>query len=143
MGLLYALVCATVFALWAGPITELFGEDALVQELAGVLLLAAALFQVGDAFYIVSRGILRGTGDVRFPAIVGIITSWSALPVSAWFLGFYLGFGALGAWIGITLETSVGAAILWWRLASGGWKIAAARSRATLAQENDSAPQMG
>jgi len=49
-----------------------------------------------------------------------------------WLLGYRTGMGARGGWWGLTLEIAVSAAILWWRLARGGWQPAAQAARARL-----------
>lgn len=135
VGAAYAFLCTLILVLWAPAITALFGDDLEVRETATLLLYVAAVFQIGDAFNISARSVLRGTGDVRIPAFIGVVVSWLALPPLTWFLGHYLGYGALGAWLGITCEIFVVAAILWWRLLRGGWQVSASESRAHLSVE--------
>jgi len=96
------------------------------------LLHVAAAFQVADAANVVARGVLRGTGDVRFPAIVGITAAWSLTPPLTWILGRAMGMGAFGGWLGLSAEILAAAGIFWWRLVRRGWRTAAARSRAEL-----------
>jgi MATE family multidrug resistance protein len=128
----YALMCTLILGLGAPTLVSFFGDDVAVRQTATNLLYLAALFQLGDAFNIVGRTVLRGTGDVRIPAIIAVGVSWSALPPLTWFLGHHLEMGALGAWLGITCEIFVVAAILWWRLWSGGWHVSASKSRLCL-----------
>jgi MATE family multidrug resistance protein len=97
----------------------------------------AAVFQVFDGANVVARGALRGTGDVTWPAWVGILTAWALTPPLTWFLGWHLGLGALGGWIGLCLEIILGAALMWWRLERGGWRHAAAKSRVRLVDERE------
>ncbi len=128
----YALFCTLLLALGAPYVASLFGDDRAVSETATQLLYLAAVFQLGDAFNITARSVLRGTGDVRFPAIVGVGISWLALPPLTWYLGVHLELGALGGWLGITCEIFVVAAILWRRLWRGGWRPSATKSRSVL-----------
>lgn len=132
---LYTGFCTLVLIGGASVIVRLFTGDAAVLAATLPLLHVAAAFQVADAANIVARGILRGTGDVRFPAIIGIAASWSLTPPLAWLLGMHLGLGALGGWIGLCAEIVATAGLFWWRLLGGGWRRAAARSRAVLAAE--------
>ncbi len=129
----YAIACAVIIALGAPSIASLFGDDADVRATATTLLYIAALFQVGDAFNIIARGMLRGTGDVKVPAMICVTVSWLALPPLAWLLGHVVGLGAVGAWLGICCEIVVVAGILWHRLWTGRWRASAAESRAALA----------
>jgi len=132
---IYTGTGTVVFALCAGWIASQFTGDAALVASAAQLLYVAAVFQVADAANVVARGVLRGTGDVRVPALIGIVTAWLMVPPLTWLLGSRLGLGALGGWIGLCAELMIGAALLWWRLAVGHWRGAAAKSRANLARE--------
>ncbi len=79
------------------------------------------------------RGVLRGTGDMRYAAIVGMVTSWATTPPLAWLLGIHFDYGAAGGWAGLAAEIVVGAGLFWLRVARGGWRPAAAAARRTLA----------
>jgi MATE family multidrug resistance protein len=102
--------------------------------------LVAAVFLLGDSVNIVSRGVLRGLGDVRLPALVGIVLAWGCTPPLMWWLGYQHGLGAMGGWIGLAFEVFLSAAILGHRLFAGNWRVAAIESRARLedvAREKD------
>lgn len=129
----YAMVCTLVLAVGSPQLAGLFSDDIGVYRTATNLLYVGAVFQIGDAFNIVARGMLRGTGDVRVPAIIGVSISWAALPPLTWLLGHHYGMGAVGGWFALTIEIVTAAIILWWRLWNGGWRPSAARSRAALA----------
>jgi len=130
----YATACALVLALAADPLTRGFTTDEGVLAAARSLLHVAAVFQVFDALNVVARGVLRGTGDVRVAAVVGVVSAWVCTPPLAWLLGWRLGLGAFGGWLGLCLEIIVGAAVLALRVERKGWAAAALRSRARLAQ---------
>jgi MATE family multidrug resistance protein len=95
------------------------------MAVAVTLLRVATIFQIFDAANVVGRAALRGAGDVRFSAVVGVTTSWLCTPPLAWLLGFRLRLGAVGGWLGLCLEIVVGAGLLWWRIARGTWRQAA------------------
>ena len=129
----YTGLCGLVFGLGGELLAGWFTTDPVLIELTRTLLLVAAFFQVFDGANIVYRGALRGTGDVRFPALVGILAAWLCTPPSMWLLGYKLGMGALGGWIGLSVELVGVAFILWWRLEKLGWRQAALRARAASA----------
>jgi MATE family multidrug resistance protein len=129
----YALSWTLIFAAAAGWIASGFTHDGPVIATSVGLLHIAAIFQLMDAANVVARGALRGAGDVRYSAMVGVITSWLCTPPLTWLLGYRLGLGARGGWLGLTLEIVVSVAILWWRLERHGWGPAALASRARLA----------
>jgi MATE family multidrug resistance protein len=130
---LYTGACALAFAFAGAVLVGPFTPEAATREVAVRLLLVASLFQVFDAANIVARGVLRGTGDVRAAALIGIGTAWAMTPPLTWLLGLRMGWGALGGWIGLCLEVIVGAVLLWARLRRGAWLQHAAESRANLA----------
>jgi MATE family multidrug resistance protein len=125
----YSALCGVVFATLGGFIASGFTSDPVVIETARKLLLVAAAFVVVDGLNITARCALRGTGDVRFPALVGILTAWLCLPPMTALFAFHFGLGALGGWLAISLDVLLGALLLWWRLEGQYWRAAAARSR--------------
>jgi MATE family multidrug resistance protein len=129
----YTAACTVVLVAFAPWIASAFTGDVEVVTRAVALLYVAALFQIADAANIVARSILRGTGDVRFAAVVGIGIAWVVTPPTTYLLGYVAGLGALGGWIGLCGEILVGAAVLWHRLLKGTWTRSAHRSRAALA----------
>ena len=131
---LYAGGCALIFVFGAQPLMRLFTDDPRVQAVGVHLLYVAAGFQLFDAANIVARAVLRGTGDVRVPALLAIGSGWSFVPGLTWFWGIHHGFGAVGGWLALTVDISVGALLFWWRLSRGLWLPAARRSRQRLAQ---------
>jgi MATE family multidrug resistance protein len=129
---IYTALCTAVLALGAPLIARLFTDDAHVLAAAIPLLYVAAAFQVADAANVVARGVLRGAGDVRYPAVVGVLAAWSLTPPLCWLLGHRLGLGAFGGWLGLSAEILATAGLFWWRLARSGWRGSAMRSRQAL-----------
>jgi MATE family multidrug resistance protein len=130
----YAVASTLGSMLGADLVLRAFTDDPALRRVGADLMVIATLFLIPDAANVVLRGVLRGTGDVRFPAIVGIACAWCMTPPLTWLLGFQLGMGVRGAWLGLCGEIALGAAIVWWRLMRGGWCVAAARSRASMRQ---------
>ncbi|HKQ69772.1 MAG TPA: MATE family efflux transporter [Polyangiaceae bacterium] len=128
----YAVAWTIALAFGSRLIVHGFTNDPAVVATSVGLLHIAAVFQLFDAGQIVARCALRGSGDVRYAAVVGVVTSWLCTPTFAWLLGRHYGMGAVGGWLGLCLEIIVGTAILWWRLERGGWLPAARASRARL-----------
>jgi MATE family multidrug resistance protein len=129
----YTGTCGLVFAVGGSMIAGAFTAEPSVRSLATQLLWVAAAFQIFDAGSVVARCVLRGTGDVRFPAVIAVVTAWGFTPPLTWLLGYRLGLGALGGWLGLCAEIVVGSALLWWRLERGQWLRWASESRARLA----------
>jgi MATE family multidrug resistance protein len=126
----YALVWTVVLGVFAPTIALGFTDDPSLIETTIPLLWVAAVFQWFDGAQIVGANVLRGTGDVRYAAVVGIAATWLMTPPLTWLLGYGAGLGALGGWLGLCAEIMCVAALFWWRLRRGGWKAAAAKERA-------------
>lgn len=118
----YTMVWMLLLAFAAPLVVRGFTADPKLARVAIHVLYAAAGFMVLNGINIVARSVLRGVGDVRYPALVGILTSWLATPPLAWALGYGWGWGAVGGWLGLTLEVVVGSGLLWWRIESGRWR---------------------
>lgn len=118
----YSLAWTLALALAAPMLVRGFTSDSALALVATHLLYVAAGFQLLDGANIVARSVLRAVGDVRYAALVGVLTSWLATPPLAWGLGFGLGWGALGGWLGLTLEVLASAGLLWWRIDRGTWR---------------------
>lgn len=85
----------------------------------GITLLAvAALFQLADFGQVMALGMLRGVQDTRVPMVMAIVSYWLVgLPVG-YVLGFPLGLGGVGIWLGLTVGLAgacVSMQIRFWR----------------------------
>lgn len=130
LGAAYGVACCLVYALVGGTIAHAMASgDAALGARATTLVHVSLLFLVADAANVIARGVLRGASDVRYAAIVGIATSWLTTPPLAWLLGITCDLGVVGGWLGLALEIVAGALLFWWRVASGGWRPAAAAAR--------------
>jgi MATE family multidrug resistance protein len=127
---IYTGVCSLLFV-FVGPLVlgAALDDAELVATTVGLVYVAAA-FQVADAANVIARGVLRGTGDVRYTAVIGIVTAWVSIPPLTWLFGIRLGLGAFGGWLALSVEIFAGAALFWWRLSRGRWRRSAEVTRA-------------
>lgn len=134
IGAAYSAVCFVVFAL-AGDVfaSAMAGGDHALADRATTLVHVGLAFLVADAANVIARGVLRGASDVRYAAVVGIITAWVTTPPLTYLLGVELGLGVVGGWIGLALEIVVGAGLFWLRVYRGGWRPAALAARRQMA----------
>ena len=131
----YTLVCAGVFVFCGRLIASGFTGDPALLATAVRLLYVAAVFQPFDGLNIAARCILRGVGDVRFAAVIGVVTAWIMTPPLAWLLGWRAGLGAYGGWLGLCGECILGAVVLWHRVATGRWQKIAEATRVGVEEE--------
>ncbi|MCY3877621.1 MAG: MATE family efflux transporter [Rhodobacteraceae bacterium] len=90
-------------------------QAAAVLAIGITLIQLAAAFQIGDAMQVVALGLLRGMSDTRMPMIIATI-SYTIIGVpTSYVLGFVLGFGGTGVWIGFIVGLGIAAILLFLR----------------------------
>ena len=103
-------------------IMGLFTDDPAVIALgASVLIVMACTTHVQTA-QVVTLGALRGAGDTRFTAVVGLISVAVLRPSLTWLFCYPMGFGLIGAWFGMLFDQSFRLILSYWRYRSGKWK---------------------
>jgi MATE family multidrug resistance protein len=137
---IYTVAWTLLLAFGAHLVIGAYNADAELARYAIQLLHVAAVFQVFDGAYVVARAMLRGAGDVRYAAVVGVISSWVFTPPLTLLLGYKLGLGAFGGWLGLLAEIACGATVLWLRIEKRRWTAAASESRARLAAARHEEP---
>ncbi len=83
--------------------------------LAALLLVVGASFFVADGVQTVAAGALRGLNDTRIPMLFAAICFWVFGFAACYALGFALGLGAVGVWIGLSIGVILYALLLLWR----------------------------
>ncbi|MEX0312154.1 MAG: MATE family efflux transporter [Tateyamaria sp.] len=106
----FAMAVATIvlFVALPEPLIAAFmdkDEPARAQILEiGVLLLAlAALFQLVDGAQVIALGLLRGVQDTTVPMVLAAVSYWLVGMPASYILGFVLGWGGAGIWLGLVL----------------------------------------
>jgi len=109
MVLLVIFIRDLIPALFLGETNE---ANAATAALAATLLLVGATFFVADGVQAVAGGALRGLNDTRIPLVFAAIGFWVIGFVASYGLGFPLGFGVIGIWIGLSIGLAVYALLL-------------------------------
>ena len=91
------------------------GDSGATAALAATLLLLGASFFIADGIQTVAAGALRGLNDTRVPLVFAAVCFWVIGVAACCMLGFTLGGGAFGIWIGLSLSVLLYAALLVWR----------------------------
>lgn len=123
MSLAMSLVAIAAFLLIPEQMMSLFLDPQDPHRadilLVGVGLLAvAALFQLVDGIQAIALGVLRGVQDTAAPMIIAALSYWGlGIPIS-YVLGFVLGWGGIGVWLGLVSGLACAAVLLmlrFWR----------------------------
>lgn len=112
MSLALVLFPQQVFSLYLDPQNP---DNARVLTLALPMLIVAAIIQVLDGVQKTTMGALYGLQDTRVPMLLSLPTFWGVGLTSGYLLGFPLGFGGVGLWIGQSIGVAIAAIVFVWR----------------------------
>lgn len=104
------------------PIIHIFTKDAATITMVSTLFLISFFRESGRISNIVVIPALKGSGDVFFPVICGLIFMWGIGVVGAWVLGIKMGLGLAGVWIAIAADEWIRGIVIALRWKSGAWK---------------------
>lgn len=110
--LVYGTFCAIMFILFRKQLPVFFNSNPAVVQLATLLLLYAAVFQISDSTQAVGAGLLRGVKDVQTPTWLIAVAYWVIGLPSGYFFAFILNMGAAGMWLGFIAGLSFAAIFL-------------------------------
>lgn len=127
-------ICA-VFMAFMGVIYFAFGEELIsiflkegaeeraeALALGGTVMIAAAVWQLGDSYQIAYRFCLRAAGDHAWVMYTGIFCSWVLSVPLAWAVVHIFNGNLAHVWFSWTAEIFLGSFIFWWRWRSGAWR---------------------
>jgi multidrug resistance protein, MATE family len=113
--LIYGVICAIAFTLFRYQLPKFFNDNEDVLQMAALLLLFAAIFQISDSTQAIGAGLLRGIKDVRVPTILIGIAYWIVgLPIG-YVLAFHFKMGPAGIWLGLITGLTLTSLFLLWR----------------------------
>jgi MATE family multidrug resistance protein len=120
LGAVFMAVMTVIVVLTRNIIPLLFlglGTDAAsaTLQLAAMLLAVGSTFFIADGVQTVAAGALRGLNDTRMPLLFSAICFWAIGFTACCVLGFTLGHGAVGIWIGLSHGLALYALLLIWR----------------------------
>ena len=121
LGIIVAAIMATLVVIFHKELLSLFTNDLTVIETGRIPLIILAvtiLFQVPQVIIV---GALRGAGDVKFVALLMLISVTFVRPIMAWLLIYPLGFGLIGAWIALFIDQITRNTISLWRFKQDRW----------------------
>ncbi|MBE9463391.1 MATE family efflux transporter [Dyadobacter subterraneus] len=110
--LIYGTFCAVAFAVFRYELPKAFNDNAEVLQLAALLLLFAAVFQISDSTQAISAGLLRGIKDVKAPTILIAIAYWVIGLPTGYLLAFHFKMGAPGIWLGLIIGLTLASVFL-------------------------------
>ena len=108
--------------LFPKQMAHLFVSEPEVINLAAWYLRIVAVSEPPLALIFTLAGGLRGAGETRSPLYISIFGLWIFRIPLAYFLGVILGWGAIGAWTAMTIDTFVRGGLYVYQFKKGKWK---------------------
>lgn len=93
-------------------------ENAELIKLVGPLIVIVALGNVFDGIQKTALGALYGLQDTRVPVVLNTLAYLGVGLISGYALGFWIGLGVQGLWIGYYLGATTAATVYSWRFIS-------------------------
>jgi MATE family multidrug resistance protein len=120
----FAALTMALFLALPEPLIGLFlaADEPARPEIVAIgatLLALAALFQLADAGQVIALGLLRGVQDTRLPMLLAAVSYWLVGIPCSWGLGFGLGLGAVGIWLGLVVGLVLAGGLLMARFWGG------------------------
>ena len=107
--------CGLLFIVLKDVLPRLYIEDVQVAEIASMLLVICAGFQISDGLQAVGLGVLRGLRDVRIPTFVTFLSYWIIAIPMAYLFGFVFNWGIEGVWYALLIGLTLAAVLHIWR----------------------------
>ncbi|PMB53180.1 MATE family efflux transporter [Fischerella thermalis CCMEE 5201] len=119
-GTVWTAIVAIALLLFPQPVIGLY-IDIDSPENAPVVVLAVAIMRVGaiahlfDGVQKITYGALQGLKDTRVPMLLSFLSYWCIGLSSGYWLGFQLGLGGVGLWLGLLIAVAIAAGTFIWR----------------------------
>jgi MATE family multidrug resistance protein len=112
------MTCSAAFMLmFRDTVVLIYTNDPAVTSIAISLLLAAAIFQIGDGVQIGAAGVLRGYKDTRFPMVINVFAYWVLAFPLAYMAAITYKAPPVYTWGAFIVGLWVAAVLLTWRFA--------------------------
>ncbi|MDO5417820.1 MAG: MATE family efflux transporter [Lachnospiraceae bacterium] len=121
IGNLISLVLSMVYLLGGKLLYQMFFQDGEIVQI-GILIMrlmvVIAVLQIAQVIYM---GCLRGAGDVLFTMAASTFSVTLIRTSVSYLMGYVLGFGLIGVWMGIVGDQLSRFLLTTWRFKSGKW----------------------
>ena len=107
--------------IFRNPIIGIFTKDPAIIELFSYILLIDIIVEIGRALNHINSNFLRGAGDVKFPVLITVISTWGISITFAYVFGIIFNWGLPGVWLAFCLDEWCRGLVLYKRFQSGKW----------------------
>lgn len=121
LGFCVAIVLSLFVIFNRNVILSLFTNDAQVIALAQIPIMILAVTMLFQIPQVITIGSLRGSGDVKFVAMLMFISVTLIRPVLSYILCYPCGLGLVGAWLSVFLDQMTRNVLSSWRFMQAKW----------------------
>ena len=100
LGLLCAVGVSLIFFFFGRALFSLFSSDETILGYGEMIMRVLCGVIYLQILQVVINGSLRGAGDAKYTALVSLISVAIIRPGASWILGYPLGLGLFGVWLG-------------------------------------------
>ena len=121
LGNVCGIILGILMVLFRVPLMQLFTNDPTIITNGSNIVYIIALTMFFQITQVVTYGCLRSAGDVKFTALLSLISVTLVRPTLTWLLCFPLDWGLTGAWLSLFLDQFVRYLGSRWRHRQGKW----------------------
>ena len=107
IGMAISFTLAVLIILNRSLIISLFSVDPKIIDLGAQILIILSFIIQFQIAQVITVGSLRGAGDVKFVAILSLLSVTIIRPLLTYFLAYSLGFGLYGAWFSVVCDQMI------------------------------------
>lgn len=100
LGLICAVIVSIVFFFFGRALFSLFSSDEVILGYGEMIMRVLCGVIYLQILQVVINGSLRGAGDAKYTAFVSLISVAIIRPGASWLLGYPMGLGLFGVWLG-------------------------------------------
>ncbi|MGV2987436.1 MATE family efflux transporter [Vibrio sp. E150_011] len=121
VGLAVSISIILAIFLFRYPLIDLFTQDDEIVALVAMLIAGSLFVESGRVSNLIFIAALKGSGDIKFPVQMGILSMWGVAVLFSYLFGIHWGYGVIGAWIAIGLDEWVRGIVMIRRWRSKVW----------------------
>lgn len=122
IAMIFSAIFAVLAYIFRNPVLSLYTQDPEVIDMAAPLMLLVIILEIGRCLNLVIVSALKGAGDVKFPAFLGIATMWGLGVLGSYVLGIKLAIGLPAIWISYCLDEWIRGGIIALRWKNRKWE---------------------
>lgn len=107
IGMVISFTLAILIILNRSLIISLFSTDPKIIDLGAQILIILSFIIQFQIAQVITVGSLRGAGDVKFVAMLSLLSVTIIRPLLTYFLAYSMGFGLYGAWFSVVMDQMI------------------------------------